>query len=369
MMGILAATTVGAGIFTLPWIFHNAGWARATAWLVGLSALVVFAMYSYWRTLEAVDERERMVALARRHLGKGWGALVLAGVLGGMLFILIIYLVLAQRFFAILLPLHGTMGLLIFWALAVLPATFSINRFAIVESFGSLLKGLLMVFVFFSATRYGAVFESAGSTAMDPLLPFGAILFSLSGWTAIEPMYELWRGRGGHRGPKGRSSPLAAIAGGIFVISTLYFLFSAGILGSLTNGSFLSVDTLSGLVGWPSWRLGVLAALGIFALWTAYGPTALEFENALRKDLRWNPILSFMIVALLPLVIVFSGFVNIIQAITFAGAIFVGLQYMTIFALAEKVLRPRAAVVWAMRLAGLVFVFAAVYEIYGFVVN
>jgi amino acid permease len=366
MMGILAATTVGAGIFTLPWIFHNAGWLRATGWMIGLSALVIFAMYSYWKTLEAVDERERMVALARRHLGKGWGALVLAGVLGGMLFILIIYLVLAQRFFAILLPVHGTMALLIFWALAVLPATFSINRFAIVETAGSLVKGLLMLFVFFSATRYGAIFESSVSTGIDPLLPFGAILFSLSGWTAIEPMYELWRGR---KDSRSRPSPLVAIGGGILLIATLYFLFSAGILGSLTNGSFLSVDTLSGLAGWPFWRLGLLAALGIFALWTAYGPTALEFENALRHDLRWNPIISFAIVAILPLLIVFTGLVNIIQAITFAGAIFVGLQYMTIFALAEKVLRPRTAVVWAMRAAALVFAFAAVYEIYRFMVN
>jgi amino acid permease len=374
---MLVATTVGAGLFILPWIFHNAGWWRAALWLAALSALVVFAEHAYWKTLEAVDERERMVALAHNHLGREWGTLALIGVLGGMLFILMIYLALAERFLGILLPFGGRTGLFVFWALAVLPATFNIRRFAFVEGIGSLLKGLLIVAVFFSAARYGAIFESTEPLLANPLLPFGAILFSLSGWTAIEPMYEFWRARrsraGGKRPGKAdsgvRPRPPVVIAGGMAAIAALYFLFSAGILGSIGDGSFVSADTLSGLVGWPFWKVGALAALGLFALWTAYGPTSLELENALSKDLHWKPVLAFAVVALVPLFLVLSGFVNIIRAVTFAGGLFVGLQYMTIFALAERVWRPRRAVVWSMRLGALIFALAALYEIYSFVVG
>lgn len=371
MMGMLAATTVGAGIFTLPWVFHNAGWMRATGWLVALAALVIFAGYSYWRTLDAVGERQRLVGLARTHLGRGWSVLTLVGVLGGMVFALVISLVLAQRFLAILLPLRPSAALVLFWALAVLPVTFNIRRFAILENAGTLLKCLLVVFIFFSALNYGGILESSAPIVPDVLFPFGALLFALSGWNAIEPMYEYWKGkRDGSGNDVGRAaSPLGAIAGGTLAIAALYFLFSAGILGSLTNGSFLSPDTLSGLIGWPFWKIATLAVLGLLALWTAYGINALEIENALRKDLHWNPTLAFGAVALAPVIIVFSGFTNVIQAITFAGAIFVGLQYMSIFALAERVLQPRPAVKWLMRLAGLVFALAALYEIYIFVVG
>jgi amino acid permease len=372
MMGILAATTVGAGVFALPWVFHNAGWMRATGWLVALATLVIFAGYSYWRTLDAVGERQRLVGLARTHLGREWGALTLVGVLGGMIFALVIYLVLAQRFVAILLPLRPVAALILFWALAVLPATFSIRRFAILENIGTLLKCLLIVFIFLSATNYSAMFASDTSIVPNFLFPFGAILFALSGWNAIEPMYEFWKNkRGGVGGSAGggRVSPLGAIAGGTFAIAALYFLFSAGILGSMTNGSFLSPDTLSGLIGWPFWKIATLAALGLLALWTAYGINAREIENALHKDLRWNHIAAFATVALLPLIIVFVGFSNIIQAVTFAGAIFAGLQYMAIFALSEKVLKPRPVTKWLMRLAGLVFALAALYEVYIFVVG
>jgi hypothetical protein len=182
-------------------------------------------------------------------------------------------------------------------------------------------------------------------------------------------MYELWRGRGSAGTSGSRPRPFAAIVGGMAVIAVLYFLFAAGILGSLTGGSVLTPDTLSGLVGWPFWKVGALAVLGVLALWTAYGTVALEAENALRKDLHWNQILVFALVALLPLLVVLVGFNDVILAVGFAGAIFAGLQYMTIFALAEKVLQPGRAAVWAMRLAGLVFALAALYEIYVFVVG
>jgi amino acid permease len=365
MMGMLAATTVGAGIFALPWIFHNAGWQRATAWLVALAALVMFASYSYWRTLDKVGERQRLVGLARTHLGRDWGILTTLGVLGGVIFALVVYLILAQRFMAILFPLKPLTALVLFWGLAILPATFNIRRFAIIENAGTLLKCLLIVFIFFSAANYSAIFSSNVPVVDDILFPFGAILFALGGWSAIEPMYELWKGKN-RSGPK--ANPFRAIAGGTFAIAALYFLFSAGILGSLTNGSFLSPDTLSGLVGWPFWKIAVLAALGLLALWTAYGINLLEVENALHKDLNWNRNLSFALVALVPLLIVLSGFTNIIQAITFAGAIFGGIQYIVIFALAQKMLAPRPLVKWLMRLAALAFALAALYEIYAFVV-
>lgn len=365
-MGILAATTVGAGIFALPWVFHNAGWIRTTGWLAALSALVIFAGYSYWRTLDAVGERQRLVGLAHSRLGREWGAITLVGVLGGMIFVLVVYLILAQRFFAIILPLKPVAALILFWALAVLPASFNIRRFAAFENVGTLLKCLLIVFVFFSATNYGAVFESNTPIVPDFLFPFGAILFALSGWNAIEPMYEFWKGK---RGVGRKTSPLAAIAGGTLVIAVLYFLFSAGILGSLINGSFLSPDTLSGLIGWPFWKIAALAILGLLALWTAYGINAREVENALHKDLHWNPTIAFATVALAPLLIVFAGFSNIIQAVTFAGAIFVGLQYVAIFVLAERVLKPRPTTKWLMRAAALIFAAAALYEIYAFVVG
>jgi hypothetical protein len=254
----------------------------------------------------------------------------------------------------------------LFWALAILPATFSIRRFAAFENAGTLLKCLLIVFIFFSAANYGEIFKSDAVIIPGFLFPFGAILFALSGWNAIEPMYEIWKGR---KDAGGKANPLIAIVGGTLSIAALYFLFSAGVLGSLTNGSFLSPDTLSGLTGWPYWKIAALAVLGLLALWTAYGINALEVENALKKDLRWNANLSFAIVALVPLLIVLSGLTNIIQAITFAGAVFGGLQYMAIFTLAERVLEPRPLAKWLMRSAALIFAAAALYEVYAFMVG
>jgi hypothetical protein len=366
MVGVLAATTLGAGIFTLPWIFHAAGWRLAGGLLIALAALVVFAEYCYWRTLDAVGGKERLIGLARDRLGKAWSMAAFIGVMGGMFFALVIYLALAERFLGILLPLHGTIDLLIFWALAVIPATFGIRRFAAVENTAVACKCLLIIFIFFSASHPGAILQAAAPTVANPLFAFGALIFALSGWNAIEPMYELWRSG---EGKKKNIRPLAVLIGGMAAIAVLYILFPAAILGSLSGGSFLATDTLSGLVGWPAWKIGLLALLGLFAVWTSYLPASLEIENALHKDLHWHRRAAFLVVALAPLLAVLAGFRNVIEVMAFSGAIFVGMQYLVIFALAERVLRPRRAVAWAMRAGAGIFVLAAVYEVVSFVVR
>ena len=363
MTGMLIATTVGAGIFTLPWIFRSVGWGSAIVLLLALGGLVCFAERSYWKTLDAVGERHRLVGLAYAKLGKEWGLLAFLGVVGGMLFTLVVYLILASRFMAVIFPVHGASALLIFWALAVIPTTFGLRRFATAENIGIVLKCALIAFVFLAASEPLALFRTVPAFAGNPLAAFGAILFALSGWNAIEPMYELWRG--GER--RARPSSVLLIGGALVIL--LYILFSAGIIGSLAGGSSLSPDALSGLVGWPAWKLGVLAALGLVALWTAYLPTSLEVEHALAKDLHWNRTLGFALASLLPLFVVLSGFTNVIMAVSFAGAIFAGIQYVIIFALAEKVLRPGRAAAWAMRTAAAVFGLAALYEVAVFVVH
>src|SRR5271170_2025604 len=69
---ILAAATIGDGIFALPYVFKESGWLLGLFYLALLTAIVVVAHVVYLKTLEQVDEQERLLGLTKKYLGN-WG--------------------------------------------------------------------------------------------------------------------------------------------------------------------------------------------------------------------------------------------------------------------------------------------------------
>ena len=67
--GILVATTIGAGIFALPYLFAQAGWLAGLVLLTALGALLFFTHWLYARAAFAADGEEHLAALASRTLG------------------------------------------------------------------------------------------------------------------------------------------------------------------------------------------------------------------------------------------------------------------------------------------------------------
>lgn len=58
-IGILAATTIGAGMFALPWVLSHVGWSTFLFLLIGLGLVIAFAEVLYWQVLQKTGERDR----------------------------------------------------------------------------------------------------------------------------------------------------------------------------------------------------------------------------------------------------------------------------------------------------------------------
>ncbi len=357
-VGLLAATTIGVGIFALPYAFAAAGTILGLALLVLVSLLIIFSHLVYWRVLEAVEERERLIGLVRKYLGAGAGWCGVVIILFGLLSALLAYLVLAGRFMSLVFPsLPAAAGLLMFWFLASFPLLLSLRRIALLEALGTVLVALLIFFVFFSAPLGIA---RAPLLPVDGLLSVSVILFSLAGWTAVEPIFDLRRRTGS------AFKPYTVFIVGTAGSALLYLLFISGILGAASG---VASDTLSGLLEWPFWKIALMGLLGLFAMRNGYSVIALEIKNGLTHDLRVPRALGAALVLFLPLVFVVFGANNFIALVSLSGGLFLGLEYFLILLLGVHVLRAGKIFTFVMYLGMILFASAAVYELVAFVVH
>ena len=176
---IVAAATIGEGVFAVPYIIATAGWAITLGYFIAVIAIVSVAHILYLRTLAAVDEKERLLGLARKYFGATGFWIGFIAIVVGLLLGFVAYLVLGTQFLQILFPaLPSGFALAIFWILLACLVWGSEGRIAWFEGVGIALVSFAILFIFFSG--HPAAFFNNVPFAVPGgfLLPFGASLFS-----------------------------------------------------------------------------------------------------------------------------------------------------------------------------------------------
>lgn len=371
---IVAAATIGEGVFAVPYIIQASGWLVALGYFVAVIALVSVAHILYLRTLAAIDEKERLLGLARKHFGAGgfWTGFV--AIVIGLLLGFVAYLVLGAQFLEILFPsITPAVALGVFWALLVILVWGSEGRIAWFEAMGIALVSFAILFIFFSGHPATALASLPVAVPANFFVPLGVVIFALAGWTCVEPVYELaYRKEGDDNDGRSGERPLAIPAAfWLFALGTafaglLYWLFAAGVIG--TTGARVAADTVSGIAAWPFWRKDILAAVGLLSVCVVSVPIAREIRGAMEKDLGWNSIASRATIVLLPLAAVLLGFNDFLAIVGLAGGVFISTQYLLIISVGRRTLALAQREKFLLDVTALAFVCAAVYEIWHFVV-
>ena len=353
----MVATTVGAGLFGLPYVVSRAGLVVGVGYLIGVSAAVIFAHTLYFKTLEAVGERKRLLGLVKEKFGSMWGTLAFVNILGGLVLALVAYLILAGQLTELLFPGGWIWGVLGFWLAASIPIILSLRRMVAAELIGGVIIVGAILVIFFAA--WGSdIREAPAFNVASAFLPFGVVLFALTGWTAVEPIMDY-----GKKARAPSSLLLRGMAWGTVLSAALYLLFAIGIIYS---APLITEDTISGIVGWPLWKFSLLILLALFAIWTSYVPIGLEIRNALFHDARMSSALSALFVFAAPPVLLFLGLKDFLGVIGLAGSVFLGLEYVFIFFVAKSVLRLRGVAYGAAAVLAGLFLLGACYEVYTF---
>ena len=369
---IVAAATIGEGVFAVPYVIQSSGWLIALGYFIAIIAIVSVAHILYLRTLAAVDEKERLLGLARNYFGMTGFWIGFVAIVIGLLLGFVAYLVLGTQFLQILFPgiSHGA-ALGIFWFLLAVLVWGSEGRIAWFEGVGIALVSFAILFIFFSG-HPGAVFASVparGSRSRQFFSPVRRRHLRARRMDGVEPVYELaYKKEIVHDGEKQPAIPGAfwLFALGTAFAGLLYWLFAAGVIGTVPH---VTSDTISGIASWPVWRKDILAAVGLFSVCGRVGADRARDPRRdgkrSRVELAISPARSSSCSRSAPCLL---GFNNFLAIVGLAGGVFISTQYLLIISVGRRTLALARREKVLLDVVAIVFILAAVYEIWHFVV-
>ncbi|MCL4404193.1 hypothetical protein M1432_02535 [Patescibacteria group bacterium] len=354
---ILAGTILGAGIFSLPYILGQVGLVLAAAYLLFFGLVYFLVHLFYGEALKTAPPGHNFLYFLRESMNPWASQASSIVVLAEFLLILTVYLILAPAFGALIFGVAARPVLLVFWALGSLFIFFRLSVVGWTEFFGvaALVAFIAVVFGFGSGPLGAQVWPPALNWPLV-FLPFGPLLFSLAGRSAMAQVVEKER----ESAKAGAPFSIGRVAfWGTFLAAAVYFAFAIGVL-RLT--SHPTPDTLSGLTGLPPAALAVLGVMGLVAIWKSYIVIGLNAKEMLDLDLKWPKVLGALAVVAGPPIFYFLGLNNFLSVIGLLGGLFLAFDSALVVHIWRRLV-PRSRwrpVSWALYA---IFLAAAVYEI------
>ncbi|MFH0740135.1 MAG: aromatic amino acid transport family protein, partial [bacterium] len=190
----MIGTIIGAGVFAVPYVFAQSGIITCLIYFLIVGALAVFLHLFFGEAIGRTSEESRLIGLTDRYLGKRAKVIVGIAFFIGIVGSLLVYVILSGEFLGLIFPnlFSNFQWSLIAWFLLsfmVFCGTRSIAKAELLLSSILLLSATAAVAFCvpkislsnFSLFNYTKIF-----------LPFGIVLFSLVGWSAVsEARYVL----------------------------------------------------------------------------------------------------------------------------------------------------------------------------------
>ncbi|MBT9169534.1 MAG: hypothetical protein DDT19_02894 [Syntrophomonadaceae bacterium] len=240
-----------------------------------------------------------------------------------MIFVLTVYLILSVSFFNLIpqsLVLPDIYKVLIFWLFGSLAVFMGINKLAITEFF--ITFGIAGIILIIFGHGFGNLEKAVSIFSFDLkylFLPYGAVLFSLAGRTAIPALLGYFRN---NNQPQLKAK--VPIILGSLAPAFIYLIF---VLGILSLSETVSQDSVSGLIGrLPPLILGLLGGLGLISLWSSYIVIGRDVKKSFEHDFNFPQVFSGLIIILSPLLLYFFGFQNFLKLVGLIGGVFIGLE-------------------------------------------
>lgn len=358
--GLLVGTIIGAGVFSLPYLFKFSGFSIGLVYL-GLATVAYILLYGmYADIIIATPGEHRFVGYARIYLGKWAGRLGILMTIVQSILVLTVYLILSESFANLFFPqTAGITKIVIFWFLASVVILLGVKKIARLELWITLgMLGIFAVLLIFGIKNIGA-FPISNFVPVwgNLLLPFGAILFALSGRAAIPGVVSAMGGSssGGQSG----ASVKKVIFWGMVIAALIYAIFA---FSTIAVSTLVTKDAITGLrLSLPLPVSRLLGLLGILALISSYIAIGFDADKSLELDLDFPWWLRFIIVMFGPLALYFAGLNDFLRGIGLAGGIFVALEGIFIVWMWLKMKGRKIS--WLSGALILFFAVALVYEI------
>lgn len=336
-LAILVGTTVGGGIFGLPYVIAQAGLLTSFFYFLILGGVVLLTTLFFSEIILSTEEDHRLVGYAEKYLGKKGEVIVTISTIVGMVGALLAYIIIGGNFLKIILPsvgLSATHLSFLFWLVLSFFVYKGIKLIAPAEMIMNICLITILVLVFGFAMPHIEPQNFQLIDLSNMFMPFGVILFALVGWTALPEMAELFQSREDHKDYKN------IIIFGMGIVVLLYLLFSAAVVG--VSGMETTQEAFEGLIpflGPNIVRLG--ASLGVLAVAASFLVLSLYLKDTFKYDFGVASWKSFLATSIPPVVLFALGMDNFVGVLGVTGTIIGALEGTAIVLIFMKVKNKR----------------------------
>ncbi|TSC71707.1 MAG: tyrosine-specific transport protein [Parcubacteria group bacterium Gr01-1014_38] len=340
--GLFTGGVIGVGVFGLPAALVAAGLPVFSLYVVLVGALVWWIHRRFLTVVLATPGRHRLPGYAHQYLGRpGYLVSAMANVLG-LFGTLAAYLIAGGTFLHLLLanvvslPPLVAVGLyllpgavLLLWGIRALPTI----ELVILVLFLSVLGVLSLVAgEAFSFSRF-----PFGGEVSSALLPYGVLLFSFWGVSLIPETAEL-SGRSERR-------TRSVLTAGLLTSLVTYVLFAVTVAG--ITGAATTEDALGGLRRVLGEGVIFFALVfGLLTTFSSYLALGLTLVKTLMLDVAVPRFPAWVVTVFVPLAFVLLGARSLLSVLAITGAVFLGVEGLTVLAMRGILARPAARSAW-----------------------
>ncbi|MCK5413325.1 MAG: amino acid permease [Candidatus Pacebacteria bacterium] len=333
-VSVIIGTSVGAGIFGLPYVASKSGFFLFLLFIIVLGFIMLILNLMYSEVTLRTKNKGRLVGYCEKYLGKNWKRVATLVTLVALYGNMIAFIIIGGKFLnAIFSSYFGGTEFIysIFIALFISAGVYiSIRLVSVIE--------FLMVTLLF-LTIFGVIFKGSFFVNVENLLtldmsqaffPFGAILFSVGAISAIPELEHIMK--------KNQKRIKSAIITGNIITIIIYILFVGVVLG--ITGQNTSEESLLGLS--QSFGNGIVTLsyiFGIFAIATSFLMIGINLKEMFWYDYHLSEKKSWALACLVPLLIFILGLRDFITVISVAGSVtggFAGILIIVLFYKAKK---------------------------------
>ena len=324
----LVGTTIGAGIFSLPYAFFKSGFIIGFLEFIAIVAAVLLIQLIIGEIALRTKGKKRLIGYTKEYLGYKWKLFVTISTLLGGIGVLLVYIILAGHFLSFLISQSAVSSSLIFfavWFLFILVKPRIFGKTELIFSFS-----VISIIILISSFNVGYIdFNNFKGLNIDNiLLPYGVILFAISGYYVIPEMEDII-------GTSKRKLKKAIICGTL-ISAIVYLFFIFIVLG--VSGNLTSPDAISGLAGVLNSRAILLLGsfLGLLAVSGASLSYGIYIKETLWYDFKINKWLAWLITGAAPLTLFLLGARNFVTVIGIIGALFFAFQAVVVLLIHKK---------------------------------
>lgn len=315
-LAVLVGVIIGAGIFGVPYAVSKAGWVLGLFYFILLGAIILLIHLMYGEVILRTNERHRLPGFVRKFVGPKSANLVKVASTLGLWGALVAYLIIGSKFlFFLLNPVLGGSEFLykiIFFMVGIFIIADRkriLSKVEVVLTFLLILVLLLIIGASFSHIDLSIIPRKVD----DFFLPYGIIIFSLFGASAIPEMRDILSNQ--------LSKMKTLIIWGTFITITITILFVLASLG--TSGVNVTQDSISGFVPvLGSWVLYIGSLIGFLATFTSFLVIGDYSKNQFKLDFNKSENLSLLLAVGVPFFIFVAANPSFIKVLGLTGAFF-----------------------------------------------